>query len=140
MGTRSTIAVKNSTGTISAIYCHWDGYISNNGVILLENYATAAKVKELIALGGISSLGKEIGEKQSFDSPEPDTTVAYTRDRGEAMISHCFTDAQSWIAEFGEEYNYMFVEGQWLVNDHQEEDSEGFPVFTDLEHCCLHGQ
>jgi len=60
MGTRSTIAIRNTDGTFEAIYCHWDGYLSHNGRILEENYTTEEKVRELIALGDISSQGKKL--------------------------------------------------------------------------------
>ena len=42
MGTRSSIAIKTEDG-IKAIYCHWDGYIDNNGRILKEHYQSPAK-------------------------------------------------------------------------------------------------
>ena len=30
MSTRSSIAIKNEDGSIDAIYCHNDGYLTNN--------------------------------------------------------------------------------------------------------------
>jgi len=57
MATRSTIAIRNADNTVTAIYCHWDGYLSYNGKILFENYNTEEKVRELIALGDLSVLG-----------------------------------------------------------------------------------
>jgi len=56
MGTRSTIALEFADGTVEQVYCHWDGYLENNGRILSENYTDPFKVKELVALGGFSSL------------------------------------------------------------------------------------
>ena len=57
MSTRSSIAIKNEDGSIDAIYCHNDGYLTNNGAILYKNYQDPAKVQQLINLGSISSLG-----------------------------------------------------------------------------------
>ena len=57
MSTRSSIAIKHEDGSIDAIYCHNDGYLTNNGVILYKNYQDPAKVQQLINLGSISSLG-----------------------------------------------------------------------------------
>ena len=91
MGTRSSIAIKTEDG-IKAIYCHWDGYVDHNGRLLKEFYNTTDKVKELIALGDLSTLGSMIGQKHDFDSkygPEPELDLtgnwclAYGRDRGE---------------------------------------------------------
>jgi hypothetical protein len=38
MGTRSTIALEFADGTVEQVYCHWDGYLSNNGKILQAHY------------------------------------------------------------------------------------------------------
>ena len=68
MATRSTIALEYADGTVDQIYCHWDGYLENNGKILVEHYMDPFKVQQLMALGDISSLGPNIGEKHSFDT------------------------------------------------------------------------
>lgn len=67
MGTRSDIIVERADGKWARIYCHWDGYLSHNGELLLKHYQTQAKNDALVALGSISSLGEEIGEKHDFD-------------------------------------------------------------------------
>ena len=104
MGTRSMIAIQNPySKDVRAIYCHWDGYLEHNGAILQKHYASSSKVNNLIALGDLSSLGREIGEKRPFSKHELnkedvdyDAMIAkleeaeklgwcnyYTRDRGE---------------------------------------------------------
>jgi len=117
MATRSTIAIQNNDGTVTGIYCHWDGYLSHNGRILKENYNTEAKVRELIALGQLSVLGETIGEKVDFNNAPDGQCIAYGRDRGEED-----TDAETfntWMAllnHFGQEYNYLFVPDEgWRV-------------------------
>lgn len=67
MGTRSLIAIQNTDGSVESIYCHWDGYPSGNGQILRDHYKTETKVRKLLALGSLSSLGKNLGRKHSFD-------------------------------------------------------------------------
>ena len=69
MATRSMIGVRRPDGKVEAIYCHWDGYLDHNGRILLHHYTDLEKVKALIALGDLSSLGPEIGEEHDFDGP-----------------------------------------------------------------------
>jgi len=96
MGTRSMIAIQNPySKDIRAVYCHWDGYLEHNGAILQKHYSASPKVNNLIALGDISSLRPEIGEKHDFsrlDSTLPEKeyealygnmTTFYGRDRGE---------------------------------------------------------
>ena len=43
MATRSIIAKLDDKG-VQAIYCHNDGYLSNNGKILDQHYANEVKV------------------------------------------------------------------------------------------------
>ena len=117
MATRSTIAIQNDDGTVTGIYCHWDGYLSYNGRILKENYNTEAKVRELIALGQLSALGETIGEKVDFNNAPDGQCIAYGRDRGEidsdAETFNTWTDL---LNLSGQEYNYLFVPDEgWRV-------------------------
>jgi hypothetical protein len=119
MGTRSTIAIENADGTVTGIYCHWDGYLSHNGQILNEFYTTEAQVRELIALGDLSILGETIGVKTDFNNGAEGQCLAYGRDRGETGIEA--RSAHNWRqfrAEYGQEYDYLFQPstGTWLVN------------------------
>jgi hypothetical protein len=90
------IAIQNPYNrTVRAVYCHWDGYLEHNGAILQKHYSNSPKVNNLIALGDISSLRPEIGEKHAFsrlETPMDDEaydklygnmTTYYGRDRGE---------------------------------------------------------
>ena len=117
MGTRSTIAIQNTDGTVTGIYCHWDGYLSHNGDILQKFYTTEEKVRALIALGDLSSLGEQIGSKHDFNNAPDGECNAYGRDRGEKNVEA--KTCASWAAmleDFGQEYDYLFVPGKgWLV-------------------------
>jgi len=135
MATRSNIAMKTAEGKIVSVYCHWDGYVANNGKILLENYTDIDKIEALVALGSISSLGEQIGEQQDFDdrSTQKDNwTLFYSRDRGEQLSIQEYDDIPSWIDDM-EEYAYLWNGKEWLVNDHGEKDANGYPVFNFLD-------
>ena len=135
MATRSNIAMKTKEGKIVSVYCHWDGYVANNGKILLENYTDIDKIEALVALGSISSLGEQIGEQQDFmdrDTQKDEWTLFYSRDRGEELSIQEYDDIPSWIADM-EEYAYLWNGQEWLVNDHGETDEKGFPVFNFLD-------
>src|SRR5689334_13390131 len=98
MSTRSDIIRQNLDGSYDKIYCHWDGYPSNNGKILLEHYADPQKVGALIALGDLSVLGPELGEKHLFEENRPGQCKAYGRDRGETGVSAVhFASAQELV-------------------------------------------
>ena len=74
MSTRSLIAIKEiNREDVKVIYCHHDGYFEYVGAVLLEHYNNPDKVRELIKLGNLSSLGATLKD-----------TVAYMRDRGES--------------------------------------------------------
>jgi hypothetical protein len=117
MGTRSTIAIQNADGTVTGIYCHWDGYLSNNGRILQDHYTDEAKVRELIALGDLSSLDAEIGSKTDFRNAADGQCVAYGRDRGEKDVDAAtFASHAELIEQIGQEYDYLFTPGAgWTV-------------------------
>ena len=69
------------------IYCHWDGYPAHVGKLLLENYTDIKKIRKLVSMGSVSSLGKEIdipeGVTHNFENRVKDITTFYHRDRGE---------------------------------------------------------
>ncbi|MBL8048106.1 MAG: hypothetical protein JNJ45_05440 [Chthonomonas sp.] len=122
MSTRSFIGRKVDFG-FEAIYCHFDGYLAGVGTTLLKHYTTDEKVKQLLELGDISSLGSEIGEKHDFDNKTEETanwTRAYHRDRGEEFRSRIsfntlkeFVDCakESWA-----EYIYLWDGTDWFVS------------------------
>ena len=88
MATRSSISIRNEDGTYTGIYAHWDGYLSNNGRILEQHYTNEEKIRQLMALGSLSSLRPEIGERQDFNQPtSKDWCLAYGRDRGEDDVA-----------------------------------------------------
>jgi hypothetical protein len=81
MGTRSTISIENEDGTCTGVYCHWDGYLSHHGPILLGAYDTAEKVRALIAPGDMSVLDWSPGEEHDFNNPPEGQCNYYGRDR-----------------------------------------------------------
>lgn len=116
MSTRCYIGIKNSDGSVDAIYCHHDGYFSYMGNMLMENYKDEKKVRELIALGDVSSVGERIypteGSGHSFENPERGVTVAYHRDRGEDYaVMHCDNIGEFWAMSNSE---YSDVQHQYL--------------------------
>jgi len=135
MGTRSTIALEFADGTVEQVYCHWDGYLEHNGKILAEHYSDPFKLRDLIDLGGLSSLRPTIGTKHAFsqfDLPKEEAEAFvkltenmctfYARDRGEDLIKEQFVDFQDYLAHHQyEEYEYILRrDGNWYVKCHDE--------------------
>jgi len=110
MGTNSHIGVMPNGGSIRGIYCHWDGFTESVGATLRKHYDTFEKVEALLALGNISSLGKELGEKHKFDEYIKDVCTAYGRDRGkDDQEAQIYKDLKDFCEK---EYNYVF-DGVW---------------------------
>jgi hypothetical protein len=114
------IAMENPDGTVTAVYCHNDGYLEHNGRILHNHYSDPEKVKDLISLGGLSSLGEQVappaGESHRFNSQIQGVTVAYRRDRGDAFRHRKHKSVSHFFNGDIEAYGYLFTqEGEWLV-------------------------
>jgi hypothetical protein len=136
MGTRSTIALEFADGTVEQVYCHWDGYLEHNGKILQEHYSDPFKLRDLIDQGGISSLGKVVGNTHPFSPFEGETqkaqyeaamaagaTTFYARDRGEDISINKFKDYEHFLIDGQwEEYDYILRNDNgkavWFVSDH----------------------
>jgi hypothetical protein len=120
------IAIQNPySKDVRAVYCHWDGYLEHNGSILHKHYSNSSKVNNLIALGGLSSLRAEIGDKHLFSSMElpkdqraaheaavKDMCTFYGRDRGETgqefQVFPTLKQAEDYFAGSWCEYLYVF--------------------------------
>ena len=110
MGTRSTIAIEFADNSVSQIYCHWDGYLSNNGELLQAHYRDPFVLRELIDLGDFSSLRETVEETKEG---------AYS-ERGEDCSARRYMDVDEYFAECQqEEYDYILrnVDGKatWFV-------------------------
>jgi len=111
MATRSTIALEYADGTVEQIYCHWDGYLENNGQLLQEYYSDPFKLQQVLDLGDMSSLGETV-EGCNF----------YMRDRGESDCgARQYKNFQEYTREMQrEEYDYVLrnVNGKatWFVS------------------------
>jgi len=121
MGTRSTISMANADGTVTSIYCHWDGYLGHNGRILRDHYDTAAKVKALMKLHSLSSLGEFVGKKHDFEQRFPHGAfkpcTSHVRDRGEKIKAYV-----GWLEGVDrQEYNYLFKDGAWTVSEEDDD-------------------
>lgn len=147
MSTRSRIGVQHGN-VIKHIYCHFDGYPECNGMILEAHY-NSVKANNLVALGDLSSLKPEIGEKHDFDYHfhKEDFTAAelekfkgwctfYGRDRGEEgvdyQVSHSFADFLDTVNGCCGEWYYLFKEGQWWVGSLHSEDRRHYRKLVPL--------
>lgn len=136
MATRSAIGFLEYDGSVTGIYCHWDGYLEGVGTTLTQYYTDIDKVLKLIDMGDVSSLDKEIGVQHPFsrfstdfsqekwDDLYGDMTTFYTRDRGEDTPARDFPDAKAFRSFYGDaEFFYLFDGNEWTYA------ARGMPYF-----------
>lgn len=138
MSTRSSITAKISDGTYKSVYCHFDGYPSNNGRILMEHYTDQAKIDALLEPGDMSSLGERCDKPDghSYQTPVDDCTLYYGRDRGENeddIRARTGATAEEALGKDSQEYNYLWDGESWTcdgepIADAVTEDEVNFDV------------
>jgi hypothetical protein len=117
MATRSRIGIENENGTISSIYCHFDGYPDGVGATLEEHYSNRQKLRMLINLGDISILGEHVAtmDEHSFDNRKEGVTVAYHRDRGEEKREARIDKSLETFSNY-EQYGYVYTKDEkWVM-------------------------
>lgn len=102
MSTRSAIIQKVAEGVYRGVYCHFDGYLSHQGPILLKYYMKPLKVAQLIDMGQIRSIG-ELGVAEPFDAIGIDIKYGRTSDEVASQIGH-------------NGHVYVFEDGEWKYN------------------------
>lgn len=122
MSTRSLIGILNSDGTVSYIYCHWDGYVEHVGKILIKHYKTEDRIRELLALGDLSSLHERLSEEDKEAGCDAKICVSYSRDYGEVnaapyTVKTVYDYAVSAASCFGVDYVYLFQDGGWTYDE-----------------------
>jgi hypothetical protein len=147
MGTRSRIGVMHGDN-VKSVYCHWDGYLEHNGAILQEHY-DSVKANQLVALGDLSSLRPEIGEKHAFSQFElraeevagfklltENMCTFYGRDRGETGTewkTHAnFVDFFAEVEGSWCEWYYIMRDGVWYVGNIYEKDEQFYKKLVPL--------
>lgn len=96
MATRSRIGVLVEDMKVESIYCHFDGYISNNGSLLFNYWSNEGKLSSLLKGGDIGSLGEDVND-----------TIFYLRDRGENGCESIVHELDSWPS-CGQDYEYLY--------------------------------
>jgi hypothetical protein len=124
MATRSNIGIVNDDGSVTGIYCHWDGYPEHNGKLLLKHYTDSERINGLMSLGSLSILAENLysTDIHTFNNPQEGVCVAFGRDRGEKNAdSKSFTN----ISEFEKfmdrttaDYQYLFNNGKWQYRNY----------------------
>ena len=122
MATRSRIGIELKNGSVLSVYHHWDGYPEWLGRILNTHYNTRAKAAELIDGGDMSSCWSDACWETKL--PVGEYGPEYYSQRGEDCPPRLDKNTKVFLA-FGEEYSYIFRNGEWVCyNMHEFEDNK----------------
>lgn len=105
MGTASLIGNYNEDGTVTATYCHYDGYLSYNGKLLVQSFNTPERAKAVAEAGYLSGLIADLDEsiEKSVHKQEAETY---------SSPAEFFSDATA--NYYGAEYLYLFDGEVWF--------------------------
>lgn len=147
MSTRSLIGLVKGN-KVEFIYCHNDGYVEYNGVMLKIYYQSEDKVQALIDMCDISSLGANVVSNEEWAKMTPEEhsrlgehgtryyTMSYNNWRNEGTTKHECTLAQylgnDIMEGWGVDYAYHFVNGEWHCRNWRGEE-KAIPNMEDLE-------
>jgi hypothetical protein len=104
MGTRGRIGIQLSDDSILSVYHHWDSYPEWLGRILQTHYNTRQKVEELIDGGDMSACWNDDNQPEYYSA------------RGEDCPPRLDKDMEEFFSD-GEEYSYIFRNGNWFAYD-----------------------
>ena len=127
MATRSRIGIELNDGSILSAYHHWDGYPEWLGRVLTTHYRTKAQVASLIDGGDMSCAWTkerwtEDGKSEKTDTYGPE----YYSDRGDETPPTLHMN-QAEFFSVGEEYSYIFRDGEWKCWDMHQFDDDKAP-------------
>ena len=115
MATRSTISVVQKDNSVKPVYCHFDGYIIRGVGEALQTYFNNEKcANDVISEGDLSSIYND-----DFES--------YHAKRGDAIDICHYNTLESFLSNLEkQEFNYLFIDGEWKIIDSDNEINEIF--------------
>ena len=112
MATRSRIGIQLADESILSVYHHWDGYPEWLGRILKTHYNGKSLASELIDGGDMSSCWTD---SRWDDSADGSYGPQYYSQRGQDCHPRLDADlAEYLLPGIGEEYHYLFRNGEWV--------------------------
>jgi len=132
MSTRSRIGIELSDGSILSVYHHWDGYPEWLGRILTTHYNTKELAEQLIDGGDMSSCWtNERWSNDLLDRHKEEYGPQYYSQRGEDCPPRYDLNLKTYL-ESGEEYAYLYKNGEWICWDRHEFDDDKDPEIVEI--------
>jgi hypothetical protein len=105
MGTPSMIGILNNDGSVTATYCHYDGYLEHNGRVLMTSYNTRHAARAVAEAGYFSSLSEKFNESVEYAVHKNESPVVY--DSVEVYMKCGYNHASA-------DYLYLFDGDAWF--------------------------
>lgn len=105
MGTPSMIGVLNEDGSVTATYCHYDGYLDGNGRTLVDVYNTLDKARAVAEVGYLSALSDDLEKDIKEAVHKNEKPVVY--DSVEVYMNSGYNHASA-------DYLYLFDGEAWF--------------------------
>lgn len=118
MATHSYIGILHENDSVDAVYCHYDGYLAGNGVILYDHYNSLEKAKELISKGSFGSLKKDINDIEYYKDKDSNHSNYYFH----KLLLKREVREQNYIYLFHEKDNQWYVGNKWNIDGNLLED------------------
>jgi hypothetical protein len=141
MATRSRIGIQLSDGSVLSSYHHWDGYPEWLGRILKTHYNSKELAAELIDGGDMSCCWTD--ERwttdtsiQSWENKGNEYGPQYYSQRGDDCPPRYDVSVKTYL-ETGEEYAYLFRNGEWVCYNRHEFDDNKKPEIVKIPEVAL---
>ncbi len=103
MSTRSRIGYVGDDGKYYTAYCHFDGYPSYTGKVLITAYNDIDKIKSLVGNGDFRGIVESIEDIQYY----PDTDNKPT-------VFESFNELIDYMNRSDQEYLYIYENNEWV--------------------------
>jgi hypothetical protein len=113
MGTPSMIGIVNDDGSVTATYCHYDGYLAGNGRTLVNAYNNPTQARAAATAGYLSSLNENLIESIETSVHKNEKPVIY--DSVKVYMKCGYNHA-------GADYLYLFDGEAWFYADRNKTD------------------
>ena len=117
MATRGRIGIELSDGSVLSSYHHWDSYPEWLGRILTTHYNSKELAAELIDGGDMSCCWTE--DRWGNETKVQEYGPQYYSQRGDDCPPRLDANKYEYLAN-GEEYAYLFVNGEWICYNRNE--------------------
>jgi len=121
MATRSRIGIQLADESILSVYHHWDGYPEWLGRILTTHYNSKSLAEELIDGGSMSCCWTD--ERWNDSGVKGVYGPNYYSYRGDDEPPVLDASLEEYLSD-GEEYAYLFRDGEWVCYDRHEFEPE----------------